>query len=138
MAVAQLEKGIAKVENQYSRALKREGNIEAQKLIQKVFKVINRKWRGLGVIHNSGLGLNESFSEFDADKRFKLPDKNIKESSQCISGLILQGVKEPIDCPEFGNKCTPEYPLGATMVSSEGTCAAYYKYRNYSSPAKTD
>ncbi|MCP4633883.1 MAG: hydrogenase formation protein HypD [candidate division Zixibacteria bacterium] len=137
MAVSQLEKGMAGIENQYRRVVNREGNTEAQKLISEVFKVIDRRWRGLGEIANSGLGLNEKYIEFDAERRFKLPDRKIEASTQCISGLILQGIKEPTDCYAFGNECTPEHPLGATMVSNEGTCAAYYQYRKISSPETT-
>lgn len=138
MTVVQLERGQSIVENQYSRALKREGNFEAQQLMREVFKVIDRKWRGLGLIHNSGLGLNESYGEYDAEKRFDLIDKTAADSTECISGSILQGIKEPVDCLAFGRQCTPEHPLGATMVSSEGTCAAYYRYRIIGSPAKAN
>lgn len=129
MAIAQLEQGKAQVENQYARVVRREGNIEAQKLMSKVFVVVNRKWRGLGEIPNSGLGLRDAYAEFDAQKRFGLAEHEVDESSECISGLILQGSKKPPDCAAFGTRCTPERPLGATMVSSEGACAAYYRYR---------
>ena len=129
MTTAQLEKGVARVENQYARVVKREGNIEAQKLMKEVFVIINRKWRGLGEIPNSGLGLSEKYLRFDAERRFGLTEHKVEESSMCISGLILQGQKKPYDCTAFGNICTPEHPLGATMVSSEGACAAYYRYR---------
>ncbi len=129
MTVKQLEEGRAEVENQYSRAVRREGNRPAQQLIQQVFEVVPRKWRGIGTIPHSGLGLREPFSAFDAEKRFELADYSVEEPPECISGLVLQGVKRPHDCPAFGSRCTPEHPLGATMVSSEGTCAAYYRYR---------
>lgn len=136
MTIAQFEQGKSIVENQYSRVVKRMGNVEAQKFMEKVFKVVNRKWRGLGEIPKSGLGLTEAYSKFDAEKRFGLADYTVEEASECISGLILQGVKKPHDCQTFGNRCTPEHPLGATMVSSEGACAAYYRYRKMQ-PQKT-
>jgi hydrogenase expression/formation protein HypD len=127
--IAQLEGGRAEVQNSYSRAVKRQGNIEAQKIMKEVFTVVNRKWRGFGEIPSSGLALREAYSGFDAEKGFGLVALEVEESSECISGLILQGRKKPSDCPAFGTRCTPERPLGATMVSSEGACAAYYKYR---------
>lgn len=129
MCVKQLEEGRYEVENQYTRSVRREGNRPAQKLIKKVFKVVNRKWRGIGNIPQSGLGLTDEYIEFDAEKRFNVEFFDIEESTECISGIILQGVKKPPECPSFGTKCTPEHPLGATMVSSEGACAAYYRYR---------
>jgi len=129
MTIAQLEQGQAQVENQYARVVRREGNVEAQKLMSEVFVVVNRKWRGLGEIHDSGLDLRDAYAEFDAQKRFGLAEHEVEESSECISGLILQGSKKPPDCAAFGTRCTPERPLGATMVSSEGACAAYYRYR---------
>jgi hydrogenase expression/formation protein HypD len=129
MTVKQLEEGRAEVENQYSRAVRREGNRPAQQLIQQVFEVVPRKWRGIGTIPRSGLGLRGPFAAFDAEKRFEVTDLSVEEPPECISGLVLQGVKRPHECPAFGTLCTPEHPLGATMVSSEGTCAAYYRYR---------
>ncbi|PKK85014.1 MAG: hydrogenase formation protein HypD [candidate division Zixibacteria bacterium HGW-Zixibacteria-1] len=129
MTIAQLEEGRAEVENQYRRAVRREGNLEAKKIIGEVFTVVDRKWRGLGIIKKSGLALCEKYLEFDAAKRFGLEDMCAEESAECISGLILQGKKKPFECSVFGTKCTPEHPLGATMVSSEGACAAYYRYR---------
>jgi hydrogenase expression/formation protein HypD len=134
MSIAQLEEGEASVENQYSRSVKPQGNIEAQKLMKKVFKVVDRRWRGFGEIRQSGLGLTEVYSEFDAEKRFDLGDYTGEDVSGCISGLILQGVKKPFDCQAFAKRCTPEHPLGATMVSSEGACAAYYYYRKTNVP----
>ncbi len=131
MVVQQLESGRAEVENQYARSVRREGNLPAQQLIQKVFKVVPRKWRGVGEIPQSGLGLADDYSAFDAEKRFGLADRHVEEPAECIAGLILQGQKKPRDCPAFGAKCTPEHPLGATMVSSEGACAAYYRYRRH-------
>jgi hydrogenase expression/formation protein HypD len=129
MTVKQLEEGRAEVENQYARVVQRDGNVSAQKLIAEVFCVTPRRWRGIGEIPHSGLGLREDYEEFDAERRFELGDIHIEESSECISGLVLQGIKKPHECPAFGTLCTPEHPLGATMVSSEGTCAAYYRYR---------
>jgi hydrogenase expression/formation protein HypD len=132
LCVKQLETKSAVVENQYARAVQRDGNTEAQRIIAEVFQVVPRKWRGIGVIPNSGLGLTEPYADFDAEKRFSLTDYQEEQSSVCISGLILQGVRKPPECPAFANECTPEHPLGATMVSSEGACAAYYRYRRIS------
>jgi hydrogenase expression/formation protein HypD len=129
MVVRQLESERAEVENQYVRSVRREGNHPAQELIRKVFKVVHRKWRGVGEIPQSGLGLSEAYAGFDAEKRFGLADQHVEEPTECISGLVLQGLKKPHECPAFGTRCTPEHPLGATMVSSEGACAAYYRYR---------
>jgi hydrogenase expression/formation protein HypD len=134
MAILQLENGNTLVENQYSRAVSRQGNPEAQKIMNEVFEVVPRRWRGLGMIPESGLSLNEEYRDFDAEIRFGLKDKCTEESPECIGGLILQGRKKPYDCPVFGIKCTPDHPLGATMVSSEGACAAYYKYRDNTFP----
>jgi len=129
MTVQQLESGRAEVENQYSRSVRREGNRPAQELVAKVFKVVHRKWRGVGEIPKSGMGLADAYVAFDADKKFGLTDKHVEEPAECIAGLILQGLKKPNECPAFGTRCKPEHPLGATMVSSEGACAAYYRYR---------
>jgi hydrogenase expression/formation protein HypD len=129
MCVTQLEQGRCEVENPYSRVVTREGNIPAQKLLSDVFEIVDRKWRGIGEISNSGLALRGEYRQYDAELRFDLTDRKIEESPECISGLILQGIKKPNDCPAFGTRCTPEHPLGATMVSSEGACAAYYRYR---------
>jgi hydrogenase expression/formation protein HypD len=131
MTVRQLESGRAEVENQYSRAVRREGNLPAQALIGKVFQIVPRKWRGIGEIPASGLGLTDEFAAFDAEKKFHLTDRHVDEPAECLSGLVLQGLKKPHECPAFGTKCTPEHPLGATMVSSEGACAAYYRYRRH-------
>src|SRR5579859_5964484 len=132
MVVQQLESGRAEVENQYARSVRREGNPSAQKLIREVFRVIPRKWRGVGEIPQSGLGLNEAYAAFDAEKKFGVAEHHVEEPAECISGLVLQGLKKPQECSAFGTKCTPEHPLGATMVSSEGACAAYYRYRRRS------
>ena len=132
MCVAQLEVGRAEVENAYTRAVRREGNEKARELIGNVFRVVRRRWRGIGEIPLSGLGLRTEYEGFDAEHRFGVAGDAPEEPSECISGLILQGVKKPRECPAFGTRCTPERPLGATMVSSEGACAAYYRYRRFS------
>jgi hydrogenase expression/formation protein HypD len=133
MVVKQLEEGRAEVENQYTRAVRREGNRPARQVIREVFRVVPRKWRGIGEIPYSGLGLRQPYESFDAERRFDLADMVVEESGECISGLVLQGVMKPFECPAFGTTCTPEHPLGATMVSSEGACAAYYRYRRIES-----
>lgn len=129
MTLEQLESGRAEVENQYARSVRREGNRPAREIIREVFHVIPRKWRGVGEIPQSGLGLRPPYDAYDAETRFSVADYTAEESRECISGLILQGVKKPHECPAFGTRCTPERPLGATMVSNEGACAAYYRYR---------
>ena len=128
MTVSQLEEGRHEVENQYSRAVKREGNRPAQKTVSEVFEISPRQWRGLGEIPASGFQLRGRFQKYDANRRFPFSGEPAKESPECISGLILQGLKKPHECAAFGVKCTPENPLGAPMVSSEGACAAYYHY----------
>lgn len=127
-AVQQLESGVAKVENAYARVVQPKGNPQARKLMEEVFEVCDRKWRGLGVIPQSGFRLREEYSAFDAERLFEVEGIEAQESKICISGEILQGLKKPQQCPAFGKECTPENPLGATMVSSEGACAAYYSY----------
>ena len=129
MCVEQLESGRAEVENQYSRAVRKEGNRPAQQLIREVFQVVPRKWRGVGEIPQSGLGLSAAYTAFDAERKFGVAEMRVEEPSECLSGLVLQGKIKPNECPAFGTRCTPEHPLGATMVSSEGACAAYYRYR---------
>jgi hydrogenase expression/formation protein HypD len=129
MCIQQLESGRAEVENQYSRAVCREGNRPAQQLIHEVFQVVPRKWRGIGEIAQSGLGLRDAYAAFDAERRFGVAGLRVEESTECLSGLVLQGKLKPHECLAFGTRCTPEHPLGATMVSSEGACAAYYRYR---------
>ncbi len=131
MLVRQLEDGRAKVENQYVRSVSYEGNLPAQRLMQEVFEVCNHKWRGVGMIPQSGYRLRPEFAAYDAVRRFGLEDLEVAESSECISAQILQGLKKPLDCPAFARRCTPESPLGATMVSAEGACAAYYRYRRH-------
>ena len=133
MCVEQLEQGHAEVENQYARAVRQEGNVPAQELMRRVFQVVRRKWRGMGEIPESGLGLADEYAAFDASRRFEVSGRIVEEPAECISGLVLQGVKKPHECPAFGTRCTPEHPLGATMVSTEGACAAYYRYRRQSS-----
>ena len=128
MTVTQLEEGRHEVENQYARAVRREGNRPAQKTIMEVFEVSPRQWRGLGEIPASGFQLRGRFQKFDANRRYPSSAEPVHESPDCISGLILQGLKKPHECPAFAVKCTPENPLGAPMVSSEGACAAYYHY----------
>lgn len=127
--VRQLEAGRAEVENAYGRAVTREGNGPAQKVIDTVFEKRDRKWRGIGQIPESGWGLRPAFAAFDAEQRFDVGDITPEESPECMAGLILQGLRKPHECPAFGDPCTPERPLGATMVSNEGACAAYYRYR---------
>lgn len=129
MCVKQLEAGTYEVENQYARAVKQEGNIPAQNIVQKVFKIGTRKWRGIGEIPDSGLVLQDDYTEYDASLKFGLAEMQVEEPKECISGIILQGIKKPNECEAFGTLCTPEHPLGATMVSSEGACAAYYRYK---------
>ena len=127
-AVKQLESGKAEVENAYERAVIFEGNQPAQKVMSMVLQPVDRKWRGIGMIPQSGLGLREEFEEFDAEKRFAVGEIVTQESPLCIAGEILQGMKKPPQCVAYGKQCTPQSPLGAPMVSAEGACAAYYKY----------
>ncbi len=129
MCVKQLEEGRAEVENQYARAVRRLGNQPAQQVVGEVFRVVPRKWRGVGEIPMSGLGLQPAYEAYDAELRFDVVDRVLEEPSECISGQIMQGLKKPPECSAFGTICTPEHPLGATMVSSEGACAAYHRYR---------
>ena len=127
-----LEEGRAEVVNRYGRVVSREGNRVAQKIISEVFEVTDRQWRGIGLIPGSGLALREAFADYDAEKKFHVSHISAAESPLCMSGSVLQGVLKPDGCPAFGRECTPEHPLGATMVSSEGACAAYYNYhRNF-------
>jgi len=128
MCIRQLEEGRVEVENQYERAVRQEGNFHAQQLITEVFEVVSREWRGLGTVVNSGWGLKEKYARFDAELRYDIARSSSIELSECMSGLVLIGQKKPHECPAFGNRCTPEHPLGATMVSDEGACAAYYRY----------
>jgi len=131
MAVRQLERGRAVVENQYTRSVNRGGNTAAQAVLREVFEVCDRKWRGIGEIPKSGFRVSERFAAFDAERRFPVGGVTTDEPAICIAGLVLRGQKKPSDCPAFGSLCTPERPLGAPMVSSEGACAAYYHYGRY-------
>jgi hydrogenase expression/formation protein HypD len=135
MTVRQLEQGRAEVENQYARAVTRDGNLPAQKMINSVFKITNRSWRGIGIIPKSGYRLNYEFQDFDAERIFEVENIQTLESTLCISGQVLKGLKKPHDCPAFGKECTPQTPLGATMVSAEGACAAYYNYGRHMAAA---
>jgi len=129
MCVEQLERGRAEVENQYTRTVRPEGNRPARQVIHDVFEPVARKWRGIGEIPASGLALREEYRRFDADRLFGLEKTTADEPAECIAGEVLQGHKKPPDCPAFGVRCTPTHPLGAPMVSSEGACAAYFRYR---------
>lgn len=129
LVVKQLEAGLFNVENQYLRSVKREGNRPAQTIVNTVFEVTNRKWRGIGEIPASGLTVRKEFESYNAEKKFAVENITTEESDLCISGVVLRGLKKPHECPAFGKECTPTHPLGATMVSSEGACAAYYKYQ---------
>lgn len=138
-AVRQLEAGRAEVENAYSRTVTRAGNVPGQKIIGEVFELCDRKWRGIGTIPMSGWRLREAFQAYDAERRFPAVQSiETDESPLCISGLILQGLKKPPHCPAFGKECTPQTPLGATMVSSEGACAAYYRYGRFQAALSTE
>lgn len=127
-AVTQLEEGRAQVENAYARAVTEAGNRPAQQVVEQVFELGDRGWRGIGTIPSSGLHLREAFADLDAERRFDVGDVRTEESEVCIAGEILKGRRKPTDCAAYGTECTPEHPLGATMVSSEGACAAYWRY----------
>jgi len=129
LCVKQLEEGRHEVENAYARSVQPEGNRPALREIAEIFQVVPRKWRGIGEIPASGLALRDAYAEFDAERRFNVEAITAEEPAECIAGEILQGHRKPHDCPAFGVYCTPERPLGAPMVSSEGACAAYYRYR---------
>jgi len=128
MTLQQLEKGISIVENQYSRSVRQEGNRPAQELIHRIFQVSDRAWRGIGPIPKSGYRVRNEYAMFDAEKIFDVATIRTHESPLCIAGQVLRGLKKPLECPAFGTQCTPEHPLGAPMVSSEGACAAYFHY----------
>ena len=128
MTVMQLEHGEYKVENQYTRAVLREGNTRAKESMEEVFTVTDRAWRGIGTIPQSGLEVSHHYKKYNARLKFRLDLPQAEENKECISGDIMKGLKKPLQCPNFGNRCTPEHPLGAPMVSSEGSCAAYYQY----------
>ncbi len=128
MAVRQLEQGRAAVENQYARSVERDGNPAARAVMEEVFELADRTWRGVGTIPSSGYRIRREYAAHDAERVFAVDAIATRESSACISGLVLRGLKKPSDCPAFGRQCTPRTPLGATMVSGEGACAAYYQY----------
>ncbi len=129
MCIRQLEKGEAKLENPYKRIVRPDGNPAAMKLVQELFNICDKEWRGIGTITKSGLELKEKYAKYDAIRKFQIQSIQKQENSSCIAGQILKGLKKPFECPEFGNKCKPENPLGAPMVSSEGACAAYYQHK---------
>jgi hydrogenase expression/formation protein HypD len=127
--VRQLEQGRAELENEYARAVRAEGNLEAKRMVERVFEIVDRPWRGLGVLSASGLALRSTHARFDAARRFDLALAALEEPEACRAGLVLQGRLAPSQCPEFGRGCTPDHPLGAPLVSSEGACAAYFRFR---------
>ena len=127
-AVCQLEEGKAFVENQYARVVKKKGNTSAKEVIQQVFQIGNREWRGIGEIPKSGYRIADNYKKYDAELKFQMDGTPILHESECIAGEILKGIKKPFECPAFGKKCSPSNPLGAPMVSSEGACAAYYHF----------
>jgi len=131
MLVEQLEEGRAEVENQYVRSVSYAGNLPAQRIMEEVYEVCDRKWRGIGPIPQSGLRLRPEYAAFDAEAVFGLGESSVEEPAACISAEVLQGLKKPVDCPAFAQLCSPEHPLGAPMVSPEGACAAYYQYRRH-------
>ncbi len=133
MLVKQLEAGTAKLGNQYARSVQPAGNVAARRIIDEVFEVADQKWRGIGMIPASGLRLRESYAAWDANRVFALSEITSDEPAECISAQVLRGLRRPTDCPAFGVRCTPEQPLGAPMVSAEGACAAYYRYRRHAS-----
>jgi hydrogenase expression/formation protein HypD len=130
MTVKQLEAGEHKVENQYARVVQRAGNLLAQDAIDQVFDVSDRDWRGIGNIPSSGWEVSNRYQQYNARKKFNLQTSEVKKNRNCIAGEIMKGKKKPFDCPLFGKACDPEHPQGAPMVSSEGSCAAYYHYSN--------
>ena len=132
MLVSQLERGESHVENQYVRSVSYQGNSAAQRILQEVFEVADQKWRGVGPIPSSGLRLRDEYAAYDAERIFDLELLSTEEPAECISSQVLRGLKKPTDCPAFASRCTPENPLGAPMVSAEGACAAYYRYRRHS------
>jgi hydrogenase expression/formation protein HypD len=131
MLIKQLEAGEERLENQYVRSVSMQGNVPAQQIMAEVFEIADQKWRGIGPIPRSGLRLRAEYAAYDADRVFQLGEMTVDEPAECISAQVLQGLKKPTNCPAFGMRCTPENPLGAPMVSSEGACAAYYHYRRH-------
>jgi hydrogenase expression/formation protein HypD len=138
LAIEQLETGRHAVENQYVRSVRREGTRPAQELVHRVFRLADRQWRGIGAIPRSGLVLREEYADFDAEVRFGLDAISVAEPAECRAGDVLRGNLKPMQCSAFGTRCTPEHPLGAPMVSSEGACAAYYNYARFRQPATTE
>lgn len=136
MTIKQLEEGRAELENAYARAVQPDGNLPAQQMLQAVFAVTDRSWRGIGTIPQSGWRLSAAYQDFDAERRYSVTDIQTHESTRCRSGEVLQGLIKPNECAAFGKECTPRKPLGATMVSSEGACAAYYQYGRFVSAAE--
>ena len=136
MVVRQLENKEAKMENQYARVVREKGNPGAQQAIMEIFEVSDRMWRGMDIIPQSGLEVKEKYAAYDATKKFNVPLKDTKENESCIAGAIMKGLKKPLDCPNFGTTCKPLHPLGAPMVSSEGSCATYYHF--YSAIKETE
>ena len=132
MTVKQLEKGESKLENQYSRVVRPEGNPQAQEVIHQIFEIKDREWRGIGSIPKSGYELRPEYAHYDANLKFEIEIVEVSENSECIAGQVLKGIKKPNECPQFGKTCKPEFPLGAPMVSSEGACAAYYHFHQAS------
>jgi len=128
-AIQQLENKQFYTENKYTRYVTKDGNVPAQNLLKKIYKTIDRKWRGIGTIAKSGFALKEEYADYDADKIFDIQNIIVDESEICISGAVMQGIKKPPECLAFGKQCTPEKPLGAPMVSTEGACAAYFHYK---------
>ena len=135
MLVTQLEEGKHEVQNQYARSVTRYGNLPAQRAVEEVFEVCDRKWRGIGSIPMSGMRINARFAAYDAERVFGLQDSGAEEPKECIAAQVLMGLQKPLDCPEFGMRCKPESPLGAPMVSPEGACSAYYQYKRHLAPA---
>jgi hydrogenase expression/formation protein HypD len=136
MCVRQLEAGRAEVENQYRRIVRPEGNPAAARQVLQVLQTVSRKWRGIGEIPDSGWSLRPEYAEFDADQRFHVQHVTAEEPAECLAGEVLQGHRKPADCPAFGTRCTPDHPLGAPMVSAEGACSAYYRYRRRRTPSE--
>lgn len=128
MTVRQLKRGEHKLENQYTRVVRSEGNLDAQRIINQVFEVVDREWRGIGTIPQSGWAVRTELADFDANRKFSVSIPKVPECAECIAGLVLKGIKKPHECSQFGTNCNPERPLGAPMVSSEGACAAYYHF----------
>ncbi len=134
MLLTQLEAGKCEVQNQYARSVTRYGNLPAQRAVEEVFEVCDRKWRGIGEIPMSGMKIKSKYAAYDAERVFGLKDSGAEEPKECIAAQVLMGLKKPLDCPEFATRCKPESPLGAPMVSPEGACSAYYQYKRHLGP----